>query len=265
MIQTEVLISDVDSIRSAFSTNKITAREAAELLGDSKIKKPWHTKEWREQRSKLLMDKCVQCGSGESPFVLQHLWQPRKLSDIAKDERYKIRPVYEAQHPIPQAPMPKPDLTSDACPSCRHLSIYWRKTTQDWRCGNSRCKNIFNKPVIIPVHSHEQMASWREKQHELKHVWYEKFREATEEQVLSKALLIAFSEHDRYLTLKDTTTFCVKCAFMWDKRGKKLCSGCKKFIPIFVDENNCFNCLDDEFGFMSGEEVYRMYTEESKG
>lgn len=255
----------IQDIRDAFGANEISAREAANLLGDSKIKKPWHTKEWRILRASLLGDDCTQCGSKEKPFVLQHTWQPRKLSEIAREVRYKYRPIYEEAHPIPIVEQPEPEETRDGCPSCNRISIYWRKTTHDWRCGNAHCKTIFKEPASVPVLSTKQYQEWSEKQKEIKQTWYEQFRENTEEKVLSEALPIGFMEHDRYLTCKDTTTFCVKCAFMWDKRGKKLCSQCKSFIPVHIAEPQCFTCLDKEFGGISDylESLYEAEAAES--
>lgn len=241
----------IQDIRDAFSANKISAREAATLLGDSKIKKPWHTKEWRVLRASLLGDECTQCGSQDKPFVLQHTWQPRKLSEIARDIRHEFRLIYEAAHPMPEIDQPEPEKTRDGCPSCCSISIYWRKTTQDWRCSKTQCKAVFKNPAAVPVLSAQQYDEWSAKQKEAKQAWYEQFREDTEEQVLSEALPMGFQEHDRYLTCKDTTTFCVKCAFMWDKRGKKLCTKCKSFIPVHISEDQCFTCLDNEFGGIS--------------
>ena len=40
----------------------------------------WHTKDWKERRSKLIKEKCEICAS-KDVLTLQHLSHPRKLSE----------------------------------------------------------------------------------------------------------------------------------------------------------------------------------------
>lgn len=42
----------------------------------------WHTKEWKEMRSRLIGDRCEQCGSTEGPMVLQHHWHPPTFKQV---------------------------------------------------------------------------------------------------------------------------------------------------------------------------------------
>lgn len=171
------------AIRSAYSNGELSATETVDILATSKLQKPWHTKEWRELRNKLLKESCTQCGSDKKPLVLQHTWHPRKLSEIIKN----VKREYNT------------DLPDD-------------------------------------------------------------------EYIFKKALSEAFTEHDRYLTCDDTTTFCRKCAFLWDQKNKKLCLQCKSYIPLHVEESNCFNCFEEEFGIGNWlDEVYAIYNAEENG
>lgn len=241
-------IETIQDIRGAFSKKEITAREAASLIGEVSVKKPWHTKEWVIERNRLIEDACTQCGSQKPPLVLQHTWQPQKLSRIAQEIRQNLLPDYERQHPFPQLTPPEPEWQREGCPRCHKFSFYWRKTTEDWRCANQHCKHVFENPVNVPILSPHQQAEWYPVVEAAEEKWKLEFRETTEEQVLAEALQITFAEHDRYISLKDTTTFCKKCAFLWDIKGKRMCSKCRSFIPIHLDESYCFTCLDKVFG-----------------
>jgi hypothetical protein len=241
-------IETIQDIRDAFTNGEITAVETAEYISEASIKKPWHTTEWNNRRKGLIGDTCTQCGSREQPMVLQHMWHPRKLSIINGEIRYRLRPEYEQTHPLPELTPPAPEAEKEGCPNCHRFSFYWRKTTEDWRCGNQNCKHVFKVPVLIPVLSYEQAVVWNELVNRTQEEWKREFRDAIEERSLAEALPIAFAEHDRYVSLVDTTTFCKKCAFMWDINKKKLCSQCKSYIPTYIDESSCFKCLDEGYG-----------------
>lgn len=49
-----------------------------------------------------------------------------------------------------------------------------------------------------------------------------------EPHVVYKAQEIYKKNHERYMSGKDTVTFCKKCAFLWDKHGLKLCERCRE-------------------------------------
>jgi hypothetical protein len=52
---------------------------------------------------------------------------------------------------------------------------------------------------------------------------------------------VAGELHRRYISGKDTQTWCQKCAFMWDVLNKKLCPVCRVNYCDFNYEE-CFEC-----------------------
>ncbi len=44
----------------------------------------WHTKDWKERRSKFIKDKCEICG-GKETLTLQNLSHPKKYSEYITD------------------------------------------------------------------------------------------------------------------------------------------------------------------------------------
>lgn len=240
--------ADIQAVRDAFNLGKISAQETANVVTNILTKKPWHTEEWRKKRANLIQSKCTQCLTDEGPFVLQHLWHPRKLGETIRELRASHRIKYEELHPRIEIPIPEPvGETRDACPRCHKLGIYWRKTKNSWRCNDSYCGHEFDNPIKRRMHSAEQSEKWWTEYRNAKQEWYGCFREETDEVILIEALKIGFEEHDRYMSLSDTTTFCKKCAFMWDKRQRKLCKGCNKFVPFNISPENCFNCNESWF------------------
>jgi len=47
-----------------------------------KVRKPWHTKKWREKRAEFIKGKsCEWCGSHEGPFTIHHPQERNTLPD----------------------------------------------------------------------------------------------------------------------------------------------------------------------------------------
>ena len=122
-------------------------------------------------------------------------------------------------------PVPEGDLRQ-GCPKCQRISIIWRKTLQDWRCGGKGCGITFSKPANIRMLSDEQVTTWRNARRAAKQKWFEDYRSFTDEVVLTQAVLISIEEHERYISCKDTTTFCKKCAYLWDMKKRRYCQEC---------------------------------------
>src|SRR5690554_3725274 len=53
----------------------------------------WHTKDWKERRSKFIKDKCEVCSSKEL-LTLQHLSHPRKYSEYLQEITRAYTKIY---------------------------------------------------------------------------------------------------------------------------------------------------------------------------
>lgn len=70
----------VITIREKLIADEITWSEALEQLKIIAKKKPWHYKEWKEERQEVIQDCCSSCGSKSEIMVLQHLHHPLTYS-----------------------------------------------------------------------------------------------------------------------------------------------------------------------------------------
>ena len=68
-------------------SNKVDVEKATKLLYANKTKS-WHTKEWEEDRSKVIKESCEQCGSKEI-LTIQHFWHPRNYGTVLFDNYSK--------------------------------------------------------------------------------------------------------------------------------------------------------------------------------
>lgn len=56
----------------------------------------------------------------------------------------------------------------------------------------------------------------------------------------------------RYMSGADTTTFCDKCAYLWDEHGMRLCNVCGKHYHKF-DERMCQYCVREKSNSSCGD------------
>ena len=258
MSKSDETYSTVEKIRSAFLKGELSSREAVDEFAKKQTQKAWHTKGWRALRQKLIKDKCQQCGTSETPMVLQHMWHPDTLSHTIRDITRKYEHEYSKEHPHPALKPPAPEGIRDGCPGCGKFSGFnWRKTHENWRCGH--CKIVFSELIKIPVLTYEQYEVYDAQLKELEEQWGEAFWAETEDAILSEALHVGFEQNDRYISCVDTVTFCRKCAFMWDKNKKKMCEVCGHWIPNYIKAESCFYCLDKLYGL--DKVVERLYTQ----
>ncbi|GAB1470234.1 hypothetical protein MASR2M66_11110 [Chloroflexota bacterium] len=206
------------------TSNEINWRDALDII--TSLKKPWHTKEWKEQRKVLLAPQCENCGSTIPPLVLQHTWHPTPIHKLF----YTARKKYENEwHVWKQTHTFEVDTSSlrpdtDGCPKCGSTTIRYRKKAQTWICVSKpkgvTCGNVFDTPirVISPA------AIWG-----IEKAVSRKLQDAFDEEfgVGKKVVITALQHNIRYISLKDTKTLCKRCAFVEDKTKMILCSICK--------------------------------------
>ena len=71
------------------------------------------------------------------------------------------------------------------------------------------------------------------------------FEYENSERIRKQAIIIAIKHFIEYISLKNTQTYCKKCAFLLDKKGLILCSECKKNYHSFFYEQ-CYECYSGE-------------------
>lgn len=216
------LLQEVLSKVSADEMGWIAAREIL-----TSLKKPWVTKEWKEQRKLLLASACESCGTTTPPLVLQHTWHPTPLYKLFYAARRKYRSEWEAwkgSHPL------EVDLSSlvanqDGCPRCRSTVIRYRKRVKTWVCDSKSaglsCGNVFESPIRVvsptAVRSLQRTAA-----QDVQDAFDEAFG------IGRKVIMKALEHQIRYLSLKDTKTLCKRCAFVEDRTRMVLCNICKE-------------------------------------
>lgn len=247
----------IAEVRRLLLDDEISWRDALEILKDAaKNKKPWQYEEWKQERSILIKDSCVQCGitADSAPMVLQHLWQPRKLNVIFDQlslAKVAANDDLRSQY-IDSLTKNSKKLNNvvigdrQCCPDCQSTSIRFLKGAQVWKCtgtksvplitGYSRkvtCGNLFNDPMLRKELTPEQKRDISKIKHD---IWIKastKFDvKIIRDSYGKQAILESILDSERYYSLKDTTTFCKKCAYLMDMKKLLLCSNCKDFLPI---------------------------------
>jgi hypothetical protein len=212
--------------------------DAREIL--TSLKKPWVTKEWKEQRKLLLAAACESCGT-TPPLVLQHTWHPTPLYRLFYAARRKHRDEWEAwvaSHPL-EVDLSALTPDQEGCPRCGSTTIRYRKRVDNWICisraGGAPCGNVFEAPlqVISPM---TIRSLGRTAAQDLQDAFDETFG------IGRKAVTRALEHQIRYLSLKDTKTLCKRCAFVEDRTRMILCNLCKeKYHSKKYDR--CSSCL----------------------
>jgi len=223
MASAQKTIDQKQLLRDVLS-NAVNWKEALKII--SALKKPWYSKEWKEQRKVLLAPQCENCGTTTPPLVLQHTWHPTPIHRLFYAARRKHKNDWEAWKHSHTVEVDTASLLPDAegCPKCGSTTIRYRKKAQTWICVSKPkgipCGNVFDMPAhVIPP-----SAIWK-----LEKAASQKIQEEFDEEFgIGKKVIITALEHNiRYLSLKDTKTLCKRCAFVEDRTKMVLCSICK--------------------------------------
>ena len=239
---------ELEKIEKALRNNEISYVDAGEKIYGSSTK-PWQTEFWKKRRNEIIKEKCEQCNSSKQQMVLQHMWQPssyrkhvREIYATFLDEE-KIKGSHpEVKEEEIQTYLDQFTDTKEACPSCELRSLSKRKTMQPtYRCA--KCSHEFDKPKMVPYHpklgvapSYEQVKQGMENKRIKDYIW-----DTFGDEIKRRAILKGIEEHKRYMSMEDTKTFCKRCAFLWDKKRKKVCDVCKDTL-IPIERHACFKC-----------------------
>jgi len=219
-------------------SDEINWRDALNII--TSLKKPWHTKEWKEQRKILLAAQCENCGTSNSPLVLQHTWHPTPIYKLFYKARKKHEDEWQSWKQSHTIEIDSSSLLPDAdgCPKCGSTTIRYRKIAKTWICVSKpkgiTCGNVFDTPTRVV--SYEAIRS-------LEKVAAQNFQDAFYEAVGigKKVTITAIEHHTRYMSMKDTKTLCKRCAFVEDRTNMVLCNICKiKYHSEKYDR--CLSC-----------------------
>jgi len=229
---------NVHEIKKQLIDNSIHWKDALDLLTNRQ--KPWTTKEWKEKRDLIIKDYCESCGSQDGPFVLQHTIQPAKFSDIFSRIRYEYYQAYSEGITFKYKGKIK-YIDRESCPFCSSINLYFQKTKNIWKC-NGKCGKCFEEPKYIQDVDPVQKKDIQKKKKIFQDLNKLDFENKYMEEIGKKSVLESIVHHEEYMSFKYTATFCKKCAFLWDKKGVKLCPVCKEtYCSIHVDM--CMHCF----------------------
>ncbi len=206
-------------------SNDIRWNDALKIIQSAR--RPWYTKEWKEQRKILLGLQCQNCGTTTPPLVLQHTWHPTPLYRLFYKARKKYKNEWLAWKQSHTVDMDTASLSPDAdgCPKCGSTTIRYRKIAKTWICVSKPegkpCGHVFDNPI--------QVISQRVIR-KLERAARQTIQDDFDEQfgIGRNVTIMAIERQIRYLSLKDTKTLCKRCAFVEDRTRMVLCAICKE-------------------------------------
>ncbi|EGA91399.1 hypothetical protein GPDM_00990 [Planococcus donghaensis MPA1U2] len=110
-----------------------------------------------------------------------------------------------------------------------------------FHCG--KCHHELEEPIMLPYHQLLGIArTFNDVKESMKRKRIQEYIWGTYGPTSKKsATLKGIEEYKRYISMEDTMTFCKRCAFLWDKKGKKACEICKETL-ISLDTHDCYKC-----------------------
>lgn len=231
----------------------------------------WHTKDWKERKSKFIKDKCEICNSKET-LTIQHLSHPRKYSEILTETTREYTKEYiDTNSEIDKSEFSNYVLKNydyqpiPLCPNCnaKNPSERVRKSPK-FRCTD--CKHEFDEAIyrsanelISIFYENEDAYEVRDKcfvskdkwsnQHNLSNVRYwlqrNRVKNKDAQTIKKEAFLKYLNENIKYLSFEDTITACKKCASSFDLYGMELCPKCSTYYKD-IQYPTCIQCLPEE-------------------
>lgn len=231
----------------------------------------WHTKDWKERRSKVIKDQCGICSSKET-LTLQHLSHPKKHAEYITDITRAYTKDYIGSNPnidkkeFRNHILKNYDyLSVPLCPNCNHRNPNKRMVkVPQFLC--TECRHEFDEPVyksvdeLISTFYENEGAievrdkcfvskdKWRNK-HNLSNIRYwlqrERAKNKDAEAIEKEAFLLYLNDCIKYLSFEDTITACRKCAYNFDINNMELCPKCKVYYKG-IQYPTCIQCLPEE-------------------
>ena len=177
-------------------------------------------------------------------MVLQHLRQPRPFRLLCAEVSEPLLERYKADHPfIPTEHQP---VDRPACPRCSSTAIRrLKRAAHPWKCASKvrgrTCGFEFDTPATVRALTPEQKHARSSEGEAFYAAARDEFDKLNRDEIGKQAVLLSIEEHLRYMSLEDTTTFCKRCAFLWDRKGMRLCGYCREgWHPL--DFSRCRGC-----------------------
>lgn len=228
-------------LRDKLISDAIEWQEARKKLRQFHGNRLWGSSHWKKFRQTLLANRCDQCGSAEQPLTLQHLRQPPPFSVLLRYSRNEHKRAFWFAF-VESHPIPKLTTLRRVCPHCGSLNIYYRKRlTPHWKCNSPYCGLIIEEPAQATMPDRKALAPLKLERWMAFRQHYQNSFKQTSPEVGRNAVLAAIDCTLQYLSGADTVTHCRRCAFMWDKKGVKLCPVChKNWTEIWT--STCYEC-----------------------
>ncbi|ALM47830.1 hypothetical protein AMR72_02295 [Flavobacterium psychrophilum] len=260
-------------LRDRLANSEISLESAkADFWNDFKEgQRSWHTKDWKERRSKFIKEKCEICSS-KDVLTLQHLSHPRKFSEYKRQTTREYTNEYIGENSIVDKSefsnylLKKYDYEPvPLCPNCKNKNPNTRvRKTPKYYCAD--CKHEFDEAIyrtvdeLITIFYENEDAyevrdkcfvskdKWRNKNN-LSNVRYWMQRECAKdkdsETIEKEAFLKYLDDNIKYLSFEDTITACRKCAGSFDLYNMELCPKCKENYKG-IQYQTCIQCLPED-------------------
>lgn len=264
---------EIIELKEKLVNGEIAIEPAKELFWNDfkEGQRSWHTKDWKERRSKFIKDKCEICSSKET-LTLQHRSHPKKYSEFLRD----VTRAYTNEYINNNSEIEKSRFRDHVlknyeyvpialCSNCmgKNPSERVRKTPK-YRCAD--CKHEFDEAIyrsvieLISIFYEDKDAyEVRDKcfiskdkyrnNHNLSNIKYWFQRELAKnkdsETIEKEAFLLLLNDNIKYLSFEDSITACKKCAFNYDINKMELCPKCNEYYKG-IQYPTCIQCLPEE-------------------
>lgn len=265
--------NEIIDLRDKLTNGEIRLELAkAQFWNDFKEgQRSWHTKDWKERRSKLIKDKCEICSSNDT-LTIQHLSHPKKYQEYLSEITRGYAKAYIDTNPeIDRSEFTNHVLKSydylpvPLCPNCKGKNPSERvRKIPRYRCAD--CKHEFDQAIyrsvneLISIFYENEDAyeivdkcfvskdKWKNK-HNLSNIryWLQRARAKNNdaEMIEKEAFLQYLNDNIKYLSFEDTITACRKCAFSFDLHRMELCPKCRTYYKG-IQYPTCIQCLPEE-------------------
>lgn len=192
------------------------------------LPKVWTTAEWKRQRDALIGSACAVCATTDGPFVLQHLTPSPHFKEVCETVKRELRHQLQAQM---EAQVTAADVAAHvgegtarlACPTCGSISIRERKNHPlPYVCQKARCPKPYFDATPVSVRYYEKQKTIdREEALATARPFLVSVATVQElrkydQAIQHEATLRSLRQTLVYRSLKDTATYCKKCAFKED-------------------------------------------------
>ncbi|MBV7269584.1 hypothetical protein [Winogradskyella luteola] len=268
-----LIYHELIELRDKLANNEIGLELAKEKCwsGFKEGQRSWHTKDWKDRRSKFIKEKCEICSSEET-LTIQHFSHPKKYSEFKRE----ITRTYAKDYIDTNPDIDKSEFTAHVlkkyeyvpiplCPNCMCKNPRERvRKIPKYRCAD--CKQEFEEAIyrteieLISIFYQDEDAyevrdrcfiskdKWRNN-HNLSNIRYWLQRELAKNKdavtIEKKAFLLYLNDNIKYLSFEDTITACKKCASSFDLHKMELCPKCKKHYKG-IQYPTCIQCLPEE-------------------